>query len=194
MAPLAFPYCLGLPYWHYKLVLSWYLHQPESHQLSLQKVCDGQTPGPIDQTPGIPGSDNKCISEKMGSFNSNFLFLGTRDFAISNTQTIWAEPKKNKNPVHFLFFQKKVKDNLKTWFGYVYSFEVFGVRGTICHGISSHQAGPIFKSSNFPQIPHLHNFNCRAQANNLARKIFCRKFGKIGKFYINLILAGSQPR
>ena len=24
---------LGLPYWHYQLVLSWYPHQPESHQL-----------------------------------------------------------------------------------------------------------------------------------------------------------------
>ena len=27
------PDCLGLPYWHYQLVLTWYLHQPESHQL-----------------------------------------------------------------------------------------------------------------------------------------------------------------
>ena len=38
MAPLeslALPHCLGLPYWHYQLVLSWYLHQPESHQLNL---------------------------------------------------------------------------------------------------------------------------------------------------------------
>ena len=25
------PDCLGLPYWHYQLVLTWYLHQPESH-------------------------------------------------------------------------------------------------------------------------------------------------------------------
>ena len=39
MAPLALPHCFGLPYWHYQLVLSWYLHQPESHQLSLQKVA-----------------------------------------------------------------------------------------------------------------------------------------------------------
>ena len=31
-------HCLGLPYWHYQLVLSWYPHQPESHQLSLHKV------------------------------------------------------------------------------------------------------------------------------------------------------------
>merc|ERR1719458_2201228 len=40
MAPLALPHCLGLPYWHYQLVLSWYLHQPESHQLSLHKVSE----------------------------------------------------------------------------------------------------------------------------------------------------------
>ena len=47
---LALSYCLGLPYWHYQLVLSWYLHQPESHQLSLQKVLlvsDNWSIGPI---------------------------------------------------------------------------------------------------------------------------------------------------
>ena len=27
-----------IAYWHYQLVLSWYLHQPESHQLSLQNL------------------------------------------------------------------------------------------------------------------------------------------------------------
>ena len=27
-----------LLYWHYQILLSWYLHQPESHQISLQKV------------------------------------------------------------------------------------------------------------------------------------------------------------
>ena len=36
---LALPHCVGMPYWHYHLVLSWYLHQPESHQLSRQKIC-----------------------------------------------------------------------------------------------------------------------------------------------------------
>ena len=34
---LALPHCNGMPYWHYQLVLSLYLHQPESHQFSLQK-------------------------------------------------------------------------------------------------------------------------------------------------------------
>ena len=34
----ALPDCLGLPYWHYQLVLTWYLHQPESHQLSFKNV------------------------------------------------------------------------------------------------------------------------------------------------------------
>ena len=33
----ALPHCLGLPNRHYQLVLAWYLHQPESHQLSLQQ-------------------------------------------------------------------------------------------------------------------------------------------------------------
>ena len=50
---------IGLPYWHYQLVLSWYLHQPESHQLSFTKVSDRRTTGPIDRTPGTPGSDKK---------------------------------------------------------------------------------------------------------------------------------------
>ena len=36
----ALPHCLGLPYWHYQLVLSLYLHQLESHQLSFKKVCE----------------------------------------------------------------------------------------------------------------------------------------------------------
>ena len=34
-------HCLGLPYWHYQLVLSWNLHQPESHQLTFKNVCHG---------------------------------------------------------------------------------------------------------------------------------------------------------
>ena len=38
------------------MVLSWYLHQPESHQLSFQQGL-GQTSGPRDRTPGLPGSD-----------------------------------------------------------------------------------------------------------------------------------------
>ena len=50
-----------LPYWHYQLVLSWYLHQPESHQISLKKMLywltHSVTSGPIDRTPGLPGSD-----------------------------------------------------------------------------------------------------------------------------------------
>ena len=36
--PDCYVHFLGLPYLYYQLVLSWYLHQPESHQLSLQKV------------------------------------------------------------------------------------------------------------------------------------------------------------
>ena len=54
---LELPHCLGMPYWRYQLVLSWHLHQPESHQLSLIKVTQLDRSGPIDRTPGIPGSD-----------------------------------------------------------------------------------------------------------------------------------------
>ena len=74
----ALPDCLELPYWHYQLVLSWYLHQPESHQLSLHKVCDGQTSGPIDRTPGLPGSDknlDKTVQQK--EHNTNITTMGT---------------------------------------------------------------------------------------------------------------------
>ena len=62
LVSLALPHCLGMPYWHYQLVLSLYLHQPESHQFSLQKgvgVTQLQRTGPIDRTPGTPGSDKK---------------------------------------------------------------------------------------------------------------------------------------
>ena len=51
----------GIAHWHHLLVLSCYPHQPESHQLSLQNlldwVSDWLTSGPIDRTPGTPGSD-----------------------------------------------------------------------------------------------------------------------------------------
>ena len=35
---LALPHCRGMSYWHYQLVLGWYLHQPESHQLSFKNL------------------------------------------------------------------------------------------------------------------------------------------------------------
>ena len=52
-------------HWHCHLVLSWYLHQLESHQLSLHKglvLTQLETLGPVDQTPGIPGSDIYVIT------------------------------------------------------------------------------------------------------------------------------------
>ena len=54
---LAFPNCLGLLYWYHQLELSWYLHQPELHQLSQPNRSHLERLGPIDRTPGIPGSD-----------------------------------------------------------------------------------------------------------------------------------------
>ena len=53
-------YCIGLPYWHYQLVSSWYPHQLILHKVS-HGDSDGQTSGPKDRTPGLPGSDkNRC--------------------------------------------------------------------------------------------------------------------------------------
>ena len=63
---LALPHCLELPSWHYQPVLSWYLHQPESHQLSQTKrLTDGLTCGPNYRTPGLPGSDKNWIGTKL---------------------------------------------------------------------------------------------------------------------------------
>ena len=39
------------------LVLSWYLQKAESHQLYLQNLPQLERLGPIDRTPGTPGSD-----------------------------------------------------------------------------------------------------------------------------------------
>ena len=77
---LALPHCLELPYWHHQLVLTWYLHQPESHQLSLTKR-HLLTSGPNYRTPGLPGSDKKLNSKLVAvngrSMNhAQFLFHG----------------------------------------------------------------------------------------------------------------------
>ena len=47
VAPLALPHCLCLPYWHHQLVLSCYLHQPQSRHLSLKKWSYQGYLGPI---------------------------------------------------------------------------------------------------------------------------------------------------
>ena len=53
MAPLALPHCLDWPFWHYQFASSWYLHRPESQQLSLIKVFYRQSDS------GTLGTDNK---------------------------------------------------------------------------------------------------------------------------------------
>ena len=67
VGPFALPHCLVLPYWHYQLVLSWYPHLLESHQLSLTNVCLfvclWRTSRPKDRTPGLPGSDKNTIPD-----------------------------------------------------------------------------------------------------------------------------------
>ena len=44
-------------------MLSCYPHQPESHQLSLHKVVQWERTGPIDRTPGTPGSNKNGITD-----------------------------------------------------------------------------------------------------------------------------------
>ena len=65
-------HCLGLPFWHYQLVLSWYPHQPESHQLNLNKVCYLRTFGPKDRTPGLPGSDENTWTNERAPVTQYF--------------------------------------------------------------------------------------------------------------------------
>ena len=57
------PYCsiALLPYCPIAL-LPYCLHQTESHQLCLQNVSHLVTSGPIDRTPGTPGSDKNMVS------------------------------------------------------------------------------------------------------------------------------------
>ena len=51
-----------MPYWQYQLVLRWYLHQPQSHQVSLQNVVSElDRYRPMDRTPGIPGFDKNNL-------------------------------------------------------------------------------------------------------------------------------------
>ena len=72
-----------MPYWHYQLVLTWYPHQPESHQLSLQNVlyvvCDGRTSGPIDRTPGLPGSDKNVFIYNFAGYTQQAVGLSGGD-------------------------------------------------------------------------------------------------------------------
>ena len=68
----ALPHCLELPYWHYQLVLSWYLHQPESHQLSLHKVSYSLTSGPKD-----PKHTWKILKNVHGHFYRTQVNLGS---------------------------------------------------------------------------------------------------------------------
>ena len=68
------PHCLGLPYWH-QLVLSWYLHQPESCQLSLKNVLYLQ----MDRHPDPKIGPQIHGSEK----NSPIIFLADKNAKIT---------------------------------------------------------------------------------------------------------------
>ena len=58
-ASIALPHCLELPYWHYQFSIELVSSSARVTSVkSLQtSVSDGRTSGPIDRTPGLPGSD-----------------------------------------------------------------------------------------------------------------------------------------
>ena len=57
---LSLPHCLRMLHWHYQLVLSRYLHQPESHQLSQPNLSHSLTDIRTHRSdPRTPGSDKK---------------------------------------------------------------------------------------------------------------------------------------
>ena len=73
MALLALPHCLWLPYWHHQLVLSWYLHPPESHRLSQHKgqFVSGTWTHRADQ--GYLGPIKTVIYKRGSSLRQNLL-------------------------------------------------------------------------------------------------------------------------
>ena len=57
------------------IVLSWYHHQPESHQQSFTKSRTYiETPGPIDRTPETPGSGKKNRESTQSCFHYGSVF------------------------------------------------------------------------------------------------------------------------
>ena len=82
-------------YWHYQLVLSWYLHQQESHKLSLPKVFKFERSEPIDRTPETPGSNKKTV---RGASCDGFdplvqcSTLAEESFAKAETVYLFARP------------------------------------------------------------------------------------------------------
>ena len=79
--------------WHYQLVLSLYLHQLESGQLSFNRVTQFQTTGPIDRTPGTPGSDNKLLPLETLLQSIYNWFLNVSDVVLGGCIRSWC--KKN---------------------------------------------------------------------------------------------------
>ena len=89
------PHCHGLPYWHYQLVLGWYHHQPESTQLSLTKVSEFVTSGPLDRTPGLPGSDKKVAQGESGPKGWSNSDLQTTSAFQANPSSQIGRPSRN---------------------------------------------------------------------------------------------------
>ena len=92
------PHCLGMPYWHHQLVLSLYLHQLESHQLSLHKRLSlslWERTGPIDRTPGTPGSD-KNVTDHIRLVDSVLVDTILNYLIVSNFFFFWVAEERSK--------------------------------------------------------------------------------------------------
>ena len=117
MAPLeslALPHCRGMSYWYYQLVLSLYLHQLDSHQLSLQKVyslTQWERSEPIDRTPGTPGSDKNFVitgcprisRHQFHIWNFSPSFEMALGLTIFRYQGIFLQPKSTLVVQHWSF-------------------------------------------------------------------------------------------
>ena len=83
------PYCLGLPYWHNQLVLSCYIHQPES-AVKFAKglvLSDLERQGPIDRAPCTHGSEKGSTYSCQPCMGWVCSFLGSaHNIKLNNTK------------------------------------------------------------------------------------------------------------
>ena len=115
---LALPYCLGMLYWHHKLVLSCYPHQPESRQLSLQMVCYWRTSRPRYWTPGASMLQKKKSPNNF--FSGNICCLSR-----CNKYPVWvsAVPRQTFPP---MFLERNKKASISCLFPQIFRAAIPG--------------------------------------------------------------------
>ena len=117
MAPLAWPNCLGLPYRNHQLVLSCYPHQPGSHKLSLHIVLYEVTSdsGPIDRTPGEPGSDKKYYKQTAGFLNPRVGGVRSEDKVLKKGFVVGSRVTSIKSHENWTLVKESVCLHLEPW-------------------------------------------------------------------------------